>query len=74
VVVLASADCQSYRLATVQSTTYAGNMAKGTVVAKSLTFPKEALRYIAVARSSGSANDRVMKSLCGIGKRARAQH
>jgi hypothetical protein len=74
VVVLASADCQGYRLATMQSTTYAANMAKGKVVAKSLTFPEDELRYVTVSLASGSLDDRIMKSLCGTKNGAPAQH
>jgi hypothetical protein len=73
-VVMASADCLHYRLATVQSITYAANMAKGKVVARSLAFPDEELRYVTVAPASGSVDARVMKSLCGMKNGAPAQH
>jgi hypothetical protein len=74
VVVLASADCQGYRLATMQSTTYAANMAKGKVVVRSLTFPEEELRYVTVSPASGSVDARVVKYLCGTKNGAPAQH
>jgi hypothetical protein len=63
-VVVALADCASYKLATVQSTDYSDNMAKGKVLRETAAIPDEALRYVSVARASGSLDDAVMKSLC----------
>jgi hypothetical protein len=73
VVVLASADCRNYRLATVQATAYADNMAKGRIVTKSPAFPKDELRYVTVSPASGSVDDKVLQSLCALKKTAPAR-
>jgi hypothetical protein len=64
-IVLVSADCRNHRLASVQSTDYAANMGKGKLVVKSRSLPPEQLHYISVSPSSGSVDDKIMKSVCG---------
>jgi hypothetical protein len=64
-IVLASADCRNYKLASVQSADYAAKMGKGKLVTKSRILPPEQLHYVSVSPSSGSVDDKIMKSVCG---------
>jgi hypothetical protein len=62
---LASIDCKSRRIAPVQSTNYAGHKGAGAVVSKSVSLPKEQLRYVTAA--ADSLDDKVVKYVCAIG-------
>jgi hypothetical protein len=62
---LASIDCKSRRIAPVQSTNYAGHKGAGAVVNKSVSVPKEQLRYVTAA--ADSLDDKVVKHVCAIG-------
>jgi hypothetical protein len=62
---LTSIDCRSRRIAPVQSTNYAGHKGAGAVVSKSVSVPKEQLRYVTAA--ADSLDDIVVKYVCAIG-------
>jgi hypothetical protein len=62
---LASIDCNSRRIAPVQSTNYAGHKGAGAVVSKSASVPKEQLRYVTAA--ADSLDDKVVKYVCALG-------
>jgi hypothetical protein len=62
---LASIDCNSRRIAPVQSTNYAGQKGAGAVVSKSASVPKEQLRYVTAA--ADSLDDKVVKYVCAMG-------
>jgi hypothetical protein len=66
---LASIDCKSRRIASVQSTNYAGHKGAGAVVSKSVSVPKEQLRY--VTAEADSLDDKVVKYVCAIGDSSR---
>jgi hypothetical protein len=62
---LASVDCESRRIAPVQSTNYAGHKGAGALVSKSMSVPNEQLRYVTAA--ADSLDDKVVKYVCAIG-------
>jgi hypothetical protein len=68
---LTSLDCENRKLASMQSTMYAGNMAKGKVVVKSATLPESDLHYVEGA--AGSIDEKVLNYACKIGKKSRAK-
>ena len=57
-------DCQSHKLAGVQSTSYAKNMGKGSVVEKSVTLAESDLHYVAAV--PGSIDDKVVSYVCAM--------
>jgi hypothetical protein len=68
---LASIDCKNGRIAPVQSTNYVGHKGAGAIVSKSVTVPKEQLRYVTAA--ADSLDDKVVNYVCAIknsGRRA----
>jgi hypothetical protein len=66
-----SLDCQNRKLASMQSTMYAGNMAKGKVTVTSALLPESDLHYVEVA--SGSIDEKVLNYACKIGKKPGSQ-
>ncbi len=68
---LTSLDCQNRKLASMQSTMYAGNMAKGKVVVTSATLPESDLHYVEVA--PGSIDEKVLNYACKIGRKPGSQ-